>query len=356
MDPTTRADAGTAISTPAKASKMVYNASELDIARALKDGLLGQVLETDRPQTSTEDKAQDQGSPEPDKQDTPQNAEEEALSDSDIEPTDADSAEAEAEVVTDDAAESEEDSDAKRYSDRTKARIEKLAREKTEAKKLADEAAAKVSALEAKIVELQSAQQVQPKPDHGSLVNVWDEAKLAEEWNKARQLKRWCEDNESGATVGETDYTAAQVRDLKRNVEDALDIHIPQRMQFLQQHKALRPEIERIYPWTKDRNSAEYAEAQRLKALLPGLNVIPEHDVLIGDFLVGRKMRLESQKKASAPVRQAPKPAPKQPGLPKQSPARVDPKATVAKSAEQRFMKSQGERDLATLLKAKGFV
>lgn len=356
MTPTTRADVDTALSKPTEAVKPITSFSELDIARALKQRFPGREIDTTEPiQVATEHTEEAEVTPETDKRDTPPDEVEEVLSDSEESQTVEASEDAETPEETQQTEESEEDADAKRYSERTKARIEKLAREKAEAKRMADEAAAKVAALESKLVELQSTQQVEAPKSHGSFSDVWDEAKLNDEWQKARQLKRWCEDNQDGAMLGETEYTAAQVREIKRSVEDALEVHIPQRFQYLRQFKTLRPEIEKVYPWVKDKNSAEYAESLRLKAMLPQLTLLPEHEVLIGDFLVGRKMRLESQKRAAAPVKPAPKPAPKQPGLPKQSPARVDAKQADAEAAKQRFIKSQGEHDLAKLLKSRGF-
>lgn len=358
MPPTKAADSGTAQQTPENnANKPIQVFNEIDIARALKLRFPGREIDTTEPiQVATEqpeEKAEGSQEPETNPDTPPDDKAEEVLSESEEESTQE---EASTEEVDAEQNVSEEEADARRYSERTKARIERLAREKAEAKRLADEAAAKVSELESKLVELQNAPQVEAPKSHGSFSDVWDENKLNDEWQKARQLKRWCEDNQDGATLGDAEYTAQQVREIKRSVEDALEVHIPQRFQFLKTFKALRPEIEKVYPWVKDKNSQEYAESLRLKAMLPQLTLLPEHDVLIGDFLVGRKMRLEAQKKASSPqVKAAPKPAPKQPGLPKQVPARVDTKAADAKAAEQRFFRSQGEQDLAKLLKAKGF-
>lgn len=219
------------------------------------------------------------------------------------------------------------------------------------------EAAAKAEALERELndarAKLEELQQAPPVAAVGQSDNpfadIWDEAKLNDEYRKARDLRRWCEDNADGCEVAGKEYSAEEIKAIRRKVEDAIDVHIPTRHQFLTTYKQVRPVAESVYPWWKDRSNQTYAEAQQVLRQMPQLAMYPDHQIAIGDFLEGRRMRLEREKVAKAP--KAPvKVAPKQPSAPKASPARTDKAASEAKAAKQNFMRTGSSTELARLL------
>lgn len=219
------------------------------------------------------------------------------------------------------------------------------------------EAAAKAEALERELndarAKLEELQQAPPVAAVGQSDNpfadIWDEAKLNDEYRKARDLRRWCEDNADGCEVAGKEYSADEIKAIRRKVEDAIDVHIPTRHQFLTTYKQVRPVAESVYPWWKDRSNQTYAEAQQVLRQMPQLAMYPDHQIAIGDFLEGRRMRLEREKVAKAP--KAPvKVAPKQPSAPKASPARTDKSASEAKAAKQNFMRTGSSTELARLL------
>jgi hypothetical protein len=230
-------------------------------------------------------------------------------------------------------------------------RINKLVAQKKEA-------AAKAEALERELNEartkLEALEQQAAVPQAAATTDnpfsdIWDEAKLSDEYRKARELKRWCEDNADGCEVGGKEYSADEIKAIRRRVEDALDVHIPTRHQFLNTYKQVRPVAESAYPWWKDRSNPTYSEAQQVLRQMPQLAAFPDYQIAIGDFLEGRKARMEREK--SAKVAKAPvKVAPKQPAAPKASPVKSDKANDAARSAKKAFNQSGSTADLSRLL------
>ncbi len=228
-------------------------------------------------------------------------------------------------------------------------RIDKLTRQKKEALE-------RVEALER---ELEEAKANKPAAAASAVVqddsqfgNVWDVGKLSDEWTKARQLKRWCEDNEDGCEVDGKEYSAEDVKQIRRRVEDAIDVHIPERARFLQSYQSIQPVVQQLYPWWKDQKSVEYTAAQDVLRQMPQLRRMPEHQVLIGDFLEGRRRRLEREaaKGTKQPAR-VPVKAPSQPGKPMAAPLRKDPAKTQLQAAKSKFKSTGTQSELAQLLK-----
>ena len=230
-------------------------------------------------------------------------------------------------------------------------RINKLVAQKKEA-------AAKAEALERELndarTKLEALEQQAAAPQasvvaDNPFADIWDEGKLSEEYKKARELKRWCEDNADGCEIGGKEYSSDDIKSIRRKVEDALDVHIPSRHQFLTNYKQLKPVAEQAYPWWKDRSNQTYAEAQQVLRQMPQLAAFPDYQIAIGDFLEGRKLRMEREKSAKAP-KTAVKVAPKQPSTPKASPVRTDKSSNEALVAKRNFLKTGSSAELSKLL------
>lgn len=355
----------TEANTPQKAQKplnpLTFN--ELDLARVLQTQYAGQSDIDTRIQVPSEADEKAKQKPDVDQDTDKPDGQADELDEvlSQTEENASDGQELEAESSDDTALETvddnSEEADAKRYSERTKARIEKLANERKEAKEKADALERELSEARNKLTELEKVVNTQPAQDMGQFGNVWDASKLQDEYSKARDLKRWCEDNSEGVTIGDKEYSQKDILEIKRKVEDAIDIHIPRRLQYLNTYQQIRPQAEKIYPWIKDRNNPLSAEAEQVKRMLPQITSLPEHDVLIGDFLEGRRLRLERTKAAQKPTpKPTPKPVQRQPGIPSSGPARLDKSKAQADVASKRYTQSGNERDLTKLLVAKGLV
>jgi hypothetical protein len=229
-------------------------------------------------------------------------------------------------------------------------RIDKLTRQKREALEKADALEQELNETKTKLEQNQSDRPVPVTNQTDPFADVWDAKKLDEEWNKARDLKRWCEDNIDGCEIGDKEYSSSEIKQIKRRVEDALDMHIPSRARFLNNYKQIQPIAEQIYPFWKDRKSAQYTEAQAVLRQLPQLSALPEHQVLVGDFLEGRRLRMERETKGKTPVR-VPAKAPSQPGKPTAAPVKKDAAKANLQFAKSRFEKSGGTSELAQVLK-----
>ena len=229
-------------------------------------------------------------------------------------------------------------------------RIDKLTRQKREALEKADELERELNETKTKLEQNQSERPVPVVNQTDPFADVWDAKKLDDEWTKARDLKRWCEDNIDGCEIGDKEYSSSEIKQIKRRVEDALDVHIPSRARFLNNYKQIQPIAEQIYPFWKDRKSAQYTEAQAVLRQLPQLSALPEHQVLVGDFLEGRRLRMEREMKSKTPVR-VPAKAPSQPGKPTAAPVKKDAAKANLQFAKSRFQKSGSTTELAQVLK-----
>jgi hypothetical protein len=229
-------------------------------------------------------------------------------------------------------------------------RIDKLTRQKKEALEKAEALERELNDAKSKLQEGERPVPVQSTAD--PFADVWEVSKLNDEWTNARNLKRWCEDNIDGCEVDGKEYSADEVKQIKRRVEDAIDLHIPNRARFLQNYQQIKPIAETIYPWWKDRSATEYTEAQAVLRQLPQIATMPEYQVLIGDFIAGRKLRLEKEAAKGKPstVRPLAK-APSQPGRPTAIPPKKDGAKAGLDAAKSKFAKSGTTTELAQVLK-----
>jgi len=260
--------------------------------------------------------------------------------------------------VSEDVVSQEQEEDAKEdpedppEKDGVQKRIDKLTAQKREAQERAEALERELQEAKAKLEDVEANKDAPPvvAAESNPFANVWEEGKLQGEWEKAREVVRWCKRNENGAVLGEKEYTAEDIASIRERAEDALELHIPRRAAFLTQYKQAKPVAEKLYPFWRDRKSVEYSEAQEVLRAMPGLGQLPEHQILIGDFIAGRKARIEREK---APAKPKPvlKPAPKQPGAPTSAPlARADDGKRQYEAAREKFLKSASTVDLAKLI------
>ena len=231
-----------------------------------------------------------------------------------------------------------------------KKRIDKLTRQKKEALEKAEALERELNDAKSKLDQAASERPVAVASSQDPFADVWDEGKLNDEYSKARNLRRWCEDNSDGCEVEGKEYSAEDVKQIRRRVEVALDLHIPNRARFLQNYKQIKPIAEQLYPWWKDRSSAEYTAAQQVLRQLPQISQMPEYQVLVGDFLEGRKLRLERESAKGKPAA-LPKKAPSQPGRPTAAPMKKDAVTAQRDAAKSKFLKSGSVSELAQILK-----
>ncbi len=177
-------------------------------------------------------------------------------------------------------------------------------------------------------------------PGHPELRQV--EQHLAQQ----AEILRWAEANPDGAEVtdakGQTiTYDAAQVRQIKANAmlsysraSAAREVKAEALTRDLQsQFTKHHAEAAQQFPWLQKKASPEYQEALEIVRKAPALLGLPDHELLLGYMVEGKRSLAAKTKTAKLPPRVAP--APRMPGLATNSPpntrAMVDPAAGALK-------------------------
>jgi len=179
----------------------------------------------------------------------------------------------------------------------------------------------------------------------GSLDEVNREAE------QAKQIRRWCEMNPDGAVVTgkdgeETEYSAEEVRNIKIRAMDALEEHLPKRMQYLSNYNQIEQVAQKEYPWWKDKSARERQMAETFLKAFPEIQKFPDYKMVIGDYIRGVKSREQNTKK-SAPVK-----APSAPRM-SSSPTQISNKDINVQKATQRYASKNSNEDLASIIASK---
>ena len=232
-------------------------------------------------------------------------------------------------------------------------RIDKL----TKRAKEAEEREAKLKAeLDSKGSEPEKVVTAPVTPEN-PFANVTKLEDLQREEHNAEQVMDWCDDNMDGAVVktsdGEMEYSAEEVRNIRKNASKALRKHLPQRQQWIRENQQNEEYANKTYKWWEDKTSTEYQAANNIIREFPEVQRFPDYKVIVGDTLMGMQMRLAAEQQAKQPKKAAAtKKAPKQPTAPTAEPAPVDESTARSSSARKRFSETGDVDDLAQLIAA----
>jgi len=169
------------------------------------------------------------------------------------------------------------------------------------------------------------------------------------EIDQAKQIRRWCEMNPDGAVVtgkdgNEVEYSAEEVRNIKIKSLDAMEDHLPKRMQYLQNFNQMETIAAKEYPWWKDKASRDRQIAETFLKAFPEIQKFPDYKMVIGDYISGVKAR-ESKGKSSGVINKAPN----QP-RPSSAPNSVPSKDAKSQQAQKRFSASNSRDDLSAII------
>ena len=237
-------------------------------------------------------------------------------------------------------------------------RIDKLTkRAKAAEEALADEKAKRIDAENAQPEPQAVTAPVTPDNPFAGLNTLED---VQREEHNAEQVLDWCDDNPDGALVqtkdGEVEYSAEEVRDIRKRASKAIRKWLPQRQQWVRENQQNEEYAHKTYSWWKDKSAAEYQAASNILREFPEVQRFPDYKVIVGDTLMGMQMRLAAEQNGKQPKKAAkPKKAPKQPTAPTAEPAPVDESAARSSSAQQRFAETGDVDDLAQLIAAGDF-
>jgi hypothetical protein len=172
---------------------------------------------------------------------------------------------------------------------------------------------------------------------------------VSREVEQAKQIRRWCEMNPDGAVVtgkdgNEVEYSAEEVRNIKIKALDAMEEHLPKRMQYLQNFNQMEQIAAKEYPWWKDKASRDRQIAETFLKAFPEIQKFPDYKMVIGDYISGVKAR-ESKGKSSGVINKAPS-QPK----PSSAPTSIPSKDVKSQQAQKRFTASNSRDDLSAII------
>jgi len=225
-----------------------------------------------------------------------------------------------------------------------KKRIDKLSAKRREAE-------AEVERLRSEVERLsqEATKPAQTPTAENPYANLSTPEEVSREADQAKQIRRWCEMNPDGAVVtgkdgSETEYTAEEVRNIKIKALDALEEHLPKRMQYLQNFNQMEQIATKEYPWWKDKAARERQIADSFIKHFPEIQKFPDYKMVVGDYIRGVQAREAKVKSSGSPVK-----APSQP-RPSAAPSRVPAKDAQSQAAKKRFTVSGNRDDLSSII------
>lgn len=226
-------------------------------------------------------------------------------------------------------------------------------------------AQAELEAQKAELLNLKKELETVKKPQGNKEAKLSDDIARIEslddvrsEYKKAVEILLWCDENPDGGTMpndkGEpVEYSAEDVKLIKRFTNRRKEIELPERARFLQNQEAVDADIVKTFPWLNKPETEEYHWAQMV------LNDFPEIKQRRADWkhfaglvVLGIKAYNEqvNGKKTQQPIKKAPP----QPGVTKATPS-VSLGADIGKEKEN-FAKNRDKDGLTNLIKKMGFV
>jgi len=137
------------------------------------------------------------------------------------------------------------------------------------------------------------------------LTDVLNEVELDNRVAAAKRAKRWALQNINGAVVAgsggaeDREYTEQEVRQIMANADELLTETAPARRQFLKDQALWDAQAKTVYPGLFDAKTPLYQEAVGYIKAMPELLRFPDFKVCIGDFIEGRKLRIQREADAA---------------------------------------------------------
>jgi hypothetical protein len=186
-----------------------------------------------------------------------------------------------------------------------------------------------------------SSETVQPTAD-SPFADLTSGDAIKNEYEQARQIRYKCEANPEGFQIGETYFDSEQVRNMKLNAMQAMEVHLPKQLEFVKAREQWKPVAIESYPWLKNKESNEYKLAQQVLKTFPQFKRFPDFELFIGDYVRGYTARTSQIGKKGVAIKQSPQLSVKPTSTQTQS-SRND---ASARSVESRFAKTGSREDL----------
>lgn len=180
-------------------------------------------------------------------------------------------------------------------------KVQKRIDELTAKRKTAEERA---SALEAELTELKSKYQAPPPvtpTEQSPLADIETDTDLLKKFNYIQEAKSWCIQHLDGGQVedgkgGQQFVDGATVKKILANAEMMLSKHIPERKEFIAAKKTFDTEARREYPAIFKEGSEPNRVYNQWCTIFPECRRYPDIALIVGDALVGQKIRLDRAK------------------------------------------------------------
>jgi hypothetical protein len=186
----------------------------------------------------------------------------------------------------------------------------------------------------------------------GQLRNVEDYLDDSLDEGQLERFREWAKAN--GAFDAESgEFNTQKLKQLKRLANDALNEHVPARLQYMRQEAEQSAIAEEQFPWLKDQKSEEYKVFQDVVKTLPELRRLPHWKGVVAIFVKGLqtvKAEVGGKGKGKAP---AGKPQSRLPGAATVLPQRTSGNGGAAIDAlRDKANKSKNPKDYEALIKA----
>jgi hypothetical protein len=254
------------------------------------------------------------------------------------------------EIVHSQEEEAKESGDSEFQTKGVQKRIDKLTALRKSAEEQAEKLQNELEQLKLQVESNKPSAIVIGKDENVPYAHINSLAEIDAEIAQARQVRRWCEENSNGIVVQnadgtETEYSTEDVKRIKLNAMDALEEHLPKRLNYVQTKEKVDAFAYKEYPWLKDKSSKERQIAEAFIKALPQITRFPDYNIIIGDYIRGVRARESNQKGSNIRKAQV------QPTSNYAPTSRYKDNSDV--DAVSRYVKSNSQSDLTAIIKSK---
>ena len=234
-------------------------------------------------------------------------------------------------------------------------RIDKLTAKRRVAEGRVDDLESEVKSLREQLESKEELPELANIPSSNPYSNLTSQRAVEKELEKADEILEWCEDNPDGAIVeksGDDDieYSADDVRNIKRNARKSIKKHLPERLDYLREESQVNDQVDKVFTYWKDRSSVGYQEAQDILKNRPEIRTHPTWKADVSIFQLGLQAYREMVNNPKSNLSKPKAKAPAQPSTPTSAPAKAKPAAARSASARKSFDSSRDEDSLANVI------
>ena len=234
-------------------------------------------------------------------------------------------------------------------------RIDKLTAKRRVAEGRVDDLESEVKSLREQLESKEELPELGNIPGANPYSNLTSQRAVEKEMERADEILEWCEDNPDGAIVeksgdDDVEYSADDVRNIKRNARKSIKKHLPERLTYLQEESQVNDQVDKVFTYWKDRSSVGYQEAQEILKNRPEIRTRPTWKADVSIFQLGLQAYREMVNSPKSNLAKPKAKAPAQPAAPTAAPAEARPAAARSVSARKSFGDERDTDSLANVI------